>query len=97
MVSTSPTTRSIDPHLLTADVSQHSLARFLTIPEVAEQLSLSRTKVYSLIKQEGLPVVRFGRAVRISQDDLSVWLANRKSSGNRCGAWKGQDGSKGVL
>lgn len=37
----------------------------LSIPEVASSLKLSRAKVYMLIDVEGLPVVRFGRAVRV--------------------------------
>jgi excisionase family DNA binding protein len=38
---------------------------FLSIPEVCESLRLSRAKVYRLIYYEGLPVVHFGRAVRV--------------------------------
>ena len=38
----------------------------LRIPEVAVSLQLSRAKVYRLIYDEGLPVVHFGRAVRVS-------------------------------
>ena len=36
----------------------------LSVPEVAKTLQLGRTKIYELIATEGLPVVRFGRAVR---------------------------------
>ena len=87
-------TRPIHPHLHIDDVSQNLPARLLTITEVAEQLGLGRTKVYSLIKQEGLPIMRFGRSVRISQGDLSVWLTNRKSPGNAC---KRHDSSEDTL
>ncbi len=38
----------------------------VTVSQVAKMLSLSRTMIYKLIDIEGLPVVRFGRAVRVS-------------------------------
>ena len=49
----------------------------LNIPQVAKMLSLSRTKVYELIATEGLPVVHFGRAVRVSFSALQQWLDQR--------------------
>jgi excisionase family DNA binding protein len=50
----------------------------LSIAEVAASLRLSRAKVYMLIDCEGLPVVRFGRAVRVSVISLEQWLARRE-------------------
>lgn len=50
----------------------------LSIPEVASSLKLSRAKVYMLIDCEGLPVVRFGRAVRVSVISLQWWLEQRE-------------------
>jgi excisionase family DNA binding protein len=50
----------------------------LTIPQVATKLGLSRTMVYILINKEGLPVVRFGRAVRISAPSLQKWVEERE-------------------
>ena len=50
----------------------------LTIPETAVSLRLSRAKVYRLIDFEGLPVVRFGRAVRVSAKALEQWLERRE-------------------
>jgi excisionase family DNA binding protein len=50
----------------------------LTISEAAKMLSLGRTKVYELIATEGLPVIRFGRAVRVSLTSLQQWLAQRE-------------------
>lgn len=47
----------------------------LTMPQAARCLGLSRAKLYALIAQEGgPPVVRFGRAVRISVASLTSWL-----------------------
>jgi len=50
----------------------------LSIPEVAKLLRLSRTKVYELIAVEGLPVVRFGRAVRVPRVSLEQWIQERE-------------------
>ncbi len=50
----------------------------LTVPQVAKKLGLSRTTVYVLINREGLPVVRFGRAVRISAPSLQKWVEERE-------------------
>ncbi len=52
----------------------------LSIPEVAASLRLSRAKVYRLIYYEGLPVVHFGRAVRVSVIALEQWLDERAKS-----------------
>ena len=52
----------------------------LTIPETAVSLRLSRAKVYRLIDFEGLPVVRFGRAVRVSVKALEQRVEQREQS-----------------
>ncbi|HVB25871.1 MAG TPA: helix-turn-helix domain-containing protein [Ktedonobacteraceae bacterium] len=49
----------------------------LSIPEVALSLRLSRAKVYELIAGEGLPVVRFGRSVRVYYVSLQNWIERR--------------------
>ena len=53
---------------------------FLNIPQVCQSLRLSRAKVYRLISYEGLPVVHFGRAVRVSVIALQDWLDQREKS-----------------
>jgi excisionase family DNA binding protein len=50
----------------------------LNISQVARMLGLGRTKVYELIKEEKLPVMYFGRAVRVSPTSLQRWLAQRE-------------------
>ena len=52
----------------------------LDIPQVCESLRLSRAKVYRLIYYEGLPVVHFGRSVRVSVIALQDWLEQRAKS-----------------
>jgi excisionase family DNA binding protein len=55
-------TRRLDPELVLA----------VSIEDAAEMLSLSRQKVYELIAREGLPVVRFGKSVRVPVADLKA-------------------------
>jgi excisionase family DNA binding protein len=50
----------------------------LSIPEVARSLRLSRAKVYRLIYYEGLPVLHFGRAARVSVIALQEWIERRE-------------------
>ena len=50
----------------------------LTIPAVAKLLSVSRPTVYALIKTEGLPIIKFGRSVRIAPKSLQTWLAQHE-------------------
>lgn len=52
----------------------------LDIPGVCRSLCLSRAKVYRLIYYEGLPVVHFGRAVRVPVIGLQEWVAQRAKS-----------------
>jgi excisionase family DNA binding protein len=52
----------------------------VTVSQVAKMLSLSRTMIYKLIDMEDLPVVRFGRAVRVSPRSLQQWLERRQSA-----------------
>ncbi len=48
----------------------------LTVAEVQEATRLGRTKVYELIREGKLPVIRIGRSVRIRRDSLDQWLAD---------------------
>ncbi len=50
----------------------------LTIEQVCKQLGLSRSTVCKLIRKESLPVVRFGRAVRVRSTALQSWLEQRE-------------------
>ncbi len=46
----------------------------LTIPQVAQSLSLERTKIYDLINREGLPTVKLGSAIRVPLSSLKQWI-----------------------
>lgn len=56
-----------------------ALQPLLCIPDVARLLRLSRPKIYDLINCEGLPVMRFGRAVRVSPGALQRWMDKRSA------------------
>jgi excisionase family DNA binding protein len=47
----------------------------LTVREVAEYLRISEAKVYRLVKERSLPVVRIGKAWRFRKDLLDEWLS----------------------
>jgi excisionase family DNA binding protein len=63
--------------------TQQEQALYLTVEQTAERLQLGRTKVYEMIAYEGLPVVRFGRCVRINPVRLQEWLAQREEEQNQ--------------
>ncbi len=50
----------------------------LRVPEVAKALGLGRTKVYELIATGELPVIRLGRAIRVSVTALQKWVEERE-------------------
>ena len=46
----------------------------LTVEQVAQVLNFSRSKVYELITVGDLPVLRFGKSVRVRVSSLEQWL-----------------------
>jgi excisionase family DNA binding protein len=55
------------------------ITKLLTIDEVAEVLNVSPRTVRRLTETGGLRVHRLGRLVRISDDDLALFLAANRS------------------
>ena len=47
---------------------------FLTVPQVAERLQLSRVRVYGMARNGSLPSVRIGNSVRIPRPALERWV-----------------------
>ena len=47
----------------------------LTVPQVCEQLNLSRSFVYVLLEREVIPSIRIGKARRIPAEGLAAWVA----------------------
>ncbi|GLV59761.1 hypothetical protein KDH_65860 [Dictyobacter sp. S3.2.2.5] len=53
----------------------------LTVPQAARSLGISRAKLYVLLaQQQGPPVIRFGRSVRISIDSLQKWIKEQENA-----------------
>ena len=57
--------------------------RLLTVPDVAAHLSVSPRTVKRVLARGDLPVVRVGRLVRVREDNLRRFMANRE---RRCSA-----------
>ena len=48
---------------------------WLTVPEVAKELRIPRTRAYELIARGELPAVRIGqRSIRVNRDELNRFL-----------------------
>ena len=54
---------------------------FLTIPEVAEVLRISRNLVYQLVAEGVLPSVRLGRRRLVPRELLFEWIREEASRG----------------
>ena len=52
---------------------------FLTVPEAAERLRISRNLAYELVTQRALPSFRLGRSIRISRDVLDAWINSQQT------------------
>jgi len=50
------------------------MEKIYTIPEVAEYLKMSRSKLYELVKREQITFIKIGRNARIRESDLDNWL-----------------------
>ena len=53
------------------------LGPILTVPETAEYLKLSKSKVYYLVQRNQIPHIKIGKNVRIRREDLEKWLEER--------------------
>ena len=54
---------------------------FLRPDEVRAILRIGRSKLYEMIGQGDLPVVRIGRAIRIPRAELERWVASTRAAG----------------
>jgi len=48
--------------------------KVFTIPEVANYLKISKSKIYYLVSRKQIPHLKVGRNVRIRESDLLKWL-----------------------
>jgi excisionase family DNA binding protein len=57
--------------------------RYLTLPELAERLKVSRRTVYRWIKDEDLNAYKFANEYRITERDLKDFLERRRTRRER--------------
>jgi len=57
--------------------------RLLTIPQVAEHLAIPTGHAYDLARRDILPVVRFGKYVRVSEASLTRWIGQQTTPQRR--------------
>lgn len=57
--------------------------RLLTIPQVAERLAIPTGHAYELARRDVLPVVRFGKYVRVSSASLTRWMGQQTTPQRR--------------
>jgi excisionase family DNA binding protein len=50
----------------------------VTVERFAEMLSVGRSTVYELLRDEGLPHFKIGRSTRIPVKEASAWLQKRR-------------------
>jgi excisionase family DNA binding protein len=53
--------------------------RYMTVPEVAEKLGVSRHTVYKWIRKKYLPGYRLGHEIRITESALKEFLEARRT------------------
>ena len=57
----------------------------LSVPELAEQMQISRPTAYELVKREDFPKVCVGRRILIPRREFEAWLSEQVH-GNQGGA-----------
>ena len=55
------------------------MKELITVKEAADPLKVKPQWVYRMMRSDGLPCIRLGRQVRIDEDSLEKWLAERRS------------------
>jgi len=74
-----PTVRSTAPNLVFGNLSDldRAFEALLTKKQLADRLALSQSFINQLMKEEGLPHFRIGRAVRFRVREVVAWLQKR--------------------
>jgi excisionase family DNA binding protein len=80
MVAVSPAETMRSPLALAPPLADDEPVVLLTIVEVAAALRVSKSTVKRLIARGELPVVRFGRSVRISVSELEGFVARSRGA-----------------
>lgn len=50
------------------------MEKIYTVPQVAEYLQISRSKMYDWLKKGKIPYILIGRNKRIRESDLQAWI-----------------------
>lgn len=57
----------------------------MTVPQVAEYLQISKSKIYLMIKRGEMPHIRIGKNVRVLESDLKEWLEAQRAPTSQSG------------
>lgn len=68
------------------EAASRELPRLLTADEVARQTGLSKGRIYELAREEDMPHVRLGRAVRFDPVAVREWIASGGTGSSTNGA-----------
>lgn len=60
--------------------NQEDLPMFLTAENIKELLKISKPKAYKLMKQDGFPLIQFGRSMRVNRDEFFLWLSQKQGT-----------------
>ena len=66
-------------------VGSNLMEPVMTVPQVAEYLQISKSKIYLMIKRGEIPYIRIGKCVRIMESDLDEWLEARRQPARQLG------------
>ena len=58
----------------------HAQREYYTLEEVSIILGLGKSKTRDLVRREGLPIVTFGRAIRVPVVEFAIWCQQRRTS-----------------
>jgi excisionase family DNA binding protein len=50
----------------------------LTYRELSKELSLSIRYLQKCVQEQGLPCIRFGKAVRFDPEDIAEWITKKR-------------------
>ncbi len=63
-------------------------SRWITVDEIKNRLSISKTLAYQIANDGSLDTVRIGRCLRISEDSLKRWLDSQRHTKDEGGQFK---------
>ena len=53
----------------------------LTVPEAAELVGVSTSKMYEIVRIQGFPALRFGKRILVNAKKLETWLDEQAEKG----------------